>query len=170
MYLLFIYWVLMSRRQVLDVVEALNPETSKWRHLPAMPTPRCGCCACAVGHHLVVLGGQLADGTVLDKATAPRPRPHRRQVELLDVHAMHWHCLPALPSPRSGAGAAAHAGKVYLLGGLGASGLTVPVVDRLDLQAPGNRLPRHFEAGKPTKTIGKLWKTSDFPRFPTHFL
>ena len=75
--LLFIYWVVMSRRQVLDVVEALNPETSKWRRLPAMPTPRCGCCACAVGHHLVVLGGQLADVTVLDKATAPRPRPHR---------------------------------------------------------------------------------------------
>ena len=53
--------------QVLDVVEAFDPEIGKWRRLPAMPTPRCGCCAVGVGSSVVVLGGQLANGTVLDK-------------------------------------------------------------------------------------------------------
>ena len=39
----------------------------KWRRLPPMPTPRCGCCAVGTQKSVVVLAGQLANGTVLDK-------------------------------------------------------------------------------------------------------
>eukprot|EP00913_Durusdinium_trenchii_P024789 g23267.t1 len=118
--------------QVLDVVEAFDPSVRKWRRLPAMPTPRCGCCACGVKGQILVMGGQLADGTVLDK------------VELLDLQRLVWDRLPAMPSPRSGGGCglvgperSGPGAVVYLLGGLGASGLTVPVVDRLDLEEGG---------------------------------
>ena len=114
--------------QVLDVVEAFDPEIGKWRRLPAMPTPRCGCCAVGVGSSVVVLGGQLANGTVLDK------------VEVLHFPDLHWDRLASMPSPRSGHGAATwrdrhgsdanHRTLIYVLGGLGGSGLTVPVVDR----------------------------------------
>lgn len=56
-------------RQVLDVVEAFDVSNRRWQRLPPMPTPRCGCAAAAVGRRVFVLGGQLADGTVLDKAS-----------------------------------------------------------------------------------------------------
>ncbi|CAK9004763.1 Kelch-like protein 5, partial [Durusdinium trenchii] len=122
--------------QVLDVVEAFDPSVRKWRRLPAMPTPRCGCCACGVKGQILVMGGQLADGTVLDK------------VELLDLQRLVWDRLPAMPSPRSGGGCglvgperSGPGAVVYLLGGLGASGLTVPVVDRLDLEEKVWRTP-----------------------------
>ena len=48
------------------------PTAGKWRRLPPMPTPRCGCCAVGTKTSVVVLAGQLANGTVLDKARRNR--------------------------------------------------------------------------------------------------
>ena len=137
---------------------------------------------------MLVLGGQLADGTVLDKATwwvkiicfgtskaklyvanfaklgcfqtvfFPKPQ---QQVELLDLQCLTWERLPPMPSPRSGGGCGLisrpSGSMIYVLGGLGASGLTVPVVDRFDLEAWGDSLGMLGvrKWGKCRKVIGK---------------
>ena len=58
-------------------------------------------------------------------------------MEALDLSASRWERLDVMPSARSGGTAVACAGRIHLLGGLGNSGLTVPVVDRFDVQAGG---------------------------------
>lgn len=96
-----------------------DPETKKWTDLPPMPEARSTHDAAVIGRTLYVVGGWTMKGaseesTFLDHALAFE----------LDRPSAGWRTIPQ-PFRRRALAAAAHAGKLYVLGGLVDDGMKV---------------------------------------------
>lgn len=93
-------------------VDAYSPARDRWRRLPDLPVAVHHTMAASDGTCVFVVGGyggplgagaRLRSAFVLERGT--------------------WRPLPALPQPRAAGGAAVIAGKLYVFGGVGRSGL-----------------------------------------------
>ena len=96
----------------LDVVEAYDPASNRWRAIPRVPGPRGGTAAAAVAGRLVSAGGEEPGGTI---GTVFAYNPATRR----------WGRLPNLPRPRHGLGLVGFRGRAYALAGGPQPGLTV---------------------------------------------
>jgi N-acetylneuraminic acid mutarotase len=96
----------------LDVVEAYDPASNRWRAIPRVPGPRGGTAAAAVAGRLVSAGGEEPGGTI-------------RTVFAYNPSSRRWARLPNLPRPRHGLGLVGYRGRAYALAGGPRPGLTV---------------------------------------------
>jgi N-acetylneuraminic acid mutarotase len=96
----------------LDLVEAYDPTSNRWRALPRVPGRRGGTAAAAVAGRLVSAGGEEPGGTI-------------RTVFAYDPSRRVWSRLPSLPRPRHGLGLVGYRGRVYALAGGPQPGLSV---------------------------------------------
>jgi Kelch motif len=96
----------------LDVVEAYEPASNRWRPLPRVPGARGGTAAAAVSGRLVSAGGEQPGGTI-------------RTVFAYDPRRRAWSPLPSLPRPRHGLGLVGYRGRAYALAGGPRPGLSV---------------------------------------------
>jgi Kelch motif len=95
-------------------VDVYDFKTNTWTTLPEslnLPTQRAGNSAVALGHQLLILGGESGSQT-----------PSHSEVEALDVKKMTWSKLPNLNQGRHGTGAVVLKGKVYTVAGSGNRG------------------------------------------------
>ena len=92
--------------------ESYRPGDRRWRTLPAVPDPRGGTGAAALGGRIVSVGGEEPSGTI-------------REVYAYVVSSRRWLQLEDLPTPRHGLGVAAFASRVFVIGGGPEPGLTV---------------------------------------------
>ncbi|MEZ5277925.1 MAG: kelch repeat-containing protein [Opitutaceae bacterium] len=104
-----------STREVFNLTEAavdvFDLKTGTWTTLEnPIPTPRAGTAAIAIGHDLIVAGGE-----------SDRPEAHR-EVEALDVRTGLWRSLPSLVQARHGSGLVFHQGSLFIASGSGARG------------------------------------------------
>ncbi|MCB0129808.1 MAG: carboxypeptidase regulatory-like domain-containing protein, partial [Caldilineaceae bacterium] len=88
---------------------------TNWRAEPSMPTARANSVAVAFpdAYHIVTMGGYTAQ----DSATGATAYPLSSAVEQFNVCTRTWTHWPDLPKPRTGAGAVALNGRIYLVGG-----------------------------------------------------
>jgi N-acetylneuraminic acid mutarotase len=93
-------------------VESWAPGEKRWRREAALPEPRGGTGAAAVGGTIVSVGGEAPSGTL-------------RAVYSFDVARRRWSRLPDLPTPRHGLGVVGFGGSVYVIGGGPEPGLHV---------------------------------------------
>jgi non-specific serine/threonine protein kinase len=96
----------------LATVEAYDPRTNRWSHLPDLPTPRGGTGAAAVAGRIVSVGGESPQGT-------------ERGVWALRPSTRRWVRLPDLPTPRHGLGVVGVGKRVWVVAGGPEPGLTV---------------------------------------------
>jgi Kelch motif protein len=96
----------------LDVVEAYEPASNRWRGIPRVPGKRGGTAAAAVAGRLVSVGGEEPAGTI-------------RTVFAYNPATRRWSRLPDLPRPRHGLGLVGYRGRAYALAGGPRPGLTV---------------------------------------------
>jgi N-acetylneuraminic acid mutarotase len=96
----------------LDVVEAYEPASNRWRAIPRVPGRRGGTAAAAVAGRLVSAGGEAPGGTI-------------RTVFAYNPATRRWRRLPNLPRPRHGLGLVGYRGRAYALAGGPQPGLTV---------------------------------------------
>jgi Kelch motif len=96
----------------LDVVEAYDPASNRWRAIPRVPGRRGGTAAAAVSGHLVSAGGEEQPGTI-------------RTVFAYNPGTRRWTRLPNLPRPRHGLGLVGFRGRAYALAGGPQPGLSV---------------------------------------------
>jgi hypothetical protein len=96
----------------LDVVEAYEPASNRWRAIPRVPGPRGGTAAAAVAGRLVSAGGEEPGGTI-------------RTVFAYNPGSRRWSRLASLPRPRHGLGLVGYRGRAYALAGGPQPGLTV---------------------------------------------
>jgi N-acetylneuraminic acid mutarotase len=96
----------------LDVVEAFDPRSGRWRAVPPLPGKRGGTAAAAVAGRLLSAGGEEPGGTI---ATVFAYSPATR----------HWTQLPRMRTSRHGLGLVGWRGRVFALGGGPQPGLTV---------------------------------------------
>lgn len=99
-------------------MRAYDPAERAWVELQPMTSARSDVGVTVLGNDIYVIGGE--NGGAL------------QTVEIYDVVAGTWRTGPLLPSPRKGAMAVTHDGKVLVFGGEGGSGETVSTVLRLD--------------------------------------
>lgn len=92
--------------------ESYRPGDRRWRRLPAVPDPRGGTGAAALGGAVVSVGGEEPGGTI-------------REVYAYRVATGSWRRLDDLPTPRHGLGVAALGGRIFVIGGGPEPGLTV---------------------------------------------
>jgi N-acetylneuraminic acid mutarotase len=92
--------------------ESYRPGDKRWRRLPAVPDPRGGTGAAALGGRVVSVGGEEPNGTI-------------REVYSYSVAEQRWERLDDLPTPRHGLGVAAFGGRIFVIGGGPEPGLTV---------------------------------------------
>lgn len=113
-----------DNHSVADVAR-FNPAAKAWEPMPALPEPRSSHDAVAVGDHLVVTGGWTmagSEGAAWAKTTL-----------LLDLKAAKPEWKPvSQPFERRALIAAAHQGKVYVMGGIMPSGSVSTEVDIFD--------------------------------------
>jgi N-acetylneuraminic acid mutarotase len=93
-------------------VDAYSPSSDTWRRLPDLPIAVHHTLAASDGRRLYVAGGY---GGPLGIG-----RPVRDVFVLEDGR---WQSLPRLPEPRAAGGAAVLRGRLYVVGGVGATGL-----------------------------------------------
>jgi len=100
-----------------------DPTTSKWENLAPLPAPRSSHDVVAVGNKLVVVGGWQMKGK------EDKPMWHET-VEILDLSSKSpkWESVPQ-PFQRRALTAAVVGSKVYVLGGLGADGKPIEILD-----------------------------------------
>jgi hypothetical protein len=96
----------------LDVVEAYEPASNRWREIPRVPGRRGGTAAAAVAGRLVSAGGEQPGGTI-------------RTVFAYNPATRRWSRLPSLPRPRHGLGLVGYRGRAYALAGGPQPGLSV---------------------------------------------
>ena len=84
--------------------ERYNPRRRRWQRLPDMEKERGGIAAAAVGHRVVVFGGEESAGTI-------------REVEVYDPGTRRWSRLPDLATPRHGLGGVSRGRRVYAIEG-----------------------------------------------------
>ena len=96
----------------LDVVEAFDPRSGRWRAVPPVPGRRGGTAAAAVAGRLVSAGGEEPGGTI---AAVYAYSPVTRR----------WTRLPRMRTSRHGLGLVGWRGRVYALAGGPQPGLTV---------------------------------------------
>jgi Kelch motif len=96
----------------LDLVEAYEPASDRWRALPRVPGPRGGTAAAAVAGRVVSAGGEQPGGTI-------------RTVFAYNPSTRAWTRLPSLPRPRHGLGLVGYQGRAYALAGGPQPGLSV---------------------------------------------
>jgi hypothetical protein len=96
----------------LALVESWRPGERRWRREAAIPEPRGGTGAAAVGPTIVSAGGEAVTGTL-------------GKVFAFDVRTRRWTALPDLPTPRHGLGVVAIGKSVYVVGGGPQPGLHV---------------------------------------------
>jgi hypothetical protein len=96
----------------LDVVEAYEPASNRWRAIPRVPGRRGGTAAAAVAGRLVSAGGEEPGGTI-------------RTVFAYNAATRRWRRLPNLPRPRHGLGLVGYRGRAYALAGGPTPGLSV---------------------------------------------
>lgn len=99
-------------------MRAYDPAERAWVELRPMTSARSDVATTVVSNDIYVIGGE--NGGAL------------QTVEIFDVTSGSWRTGPLLPTPRKGAMAVTHGGKVFVFGGEGANGETVPTVLRLD--------------------------------------
>eukprot|EP00439_Symbiodinium_sp_Y106_P062301 s1487_g9.t1 len=108
----------------------LDLRTGLWQPLPRLPTPRFECAAVFAHDLCIVAGGASVAGAATDvvEGFAPAEGKHGR-----------WRSLPSLRQPRFAFAMVAAQGPsgqaLYAIGGL-CSGITLAVVERLDLSRP----------------------------------
>jgi N-acetylneuraminic acid mutarotase len=96
----------------LDVVEAFDPRSGRWRAVPPVPGTRGGTAAAASAGRLVSAGGEEPGGTI-SAVYAYSPSTRR------------WRQLPRMRTSRHGLGLVGWRGRVYALAGGPQPGLTV---------------------------------------------
>lgn len=96
----------------LDVVEAFDPRTGRWRAIPRVPGKRGGTAAAAVAGRLLSVGGEAPGGTI-------------RTVYAYSPSTRRWTRLPGMRTSRHGLGLVGWRGRAYALAGGPQPGLTV---------------------------------------------
>lgn len=96
----------------LDAFELYEPKIRRWRRLPAVPGPRGGTGAAALGGRIFSVGGEEVAGTI-------------GSVYAYRVASGRWEPLPGLPTPRHGLGVVATGARLYAIAGGPQPGLYV---------------------------------------------
>ncbi|XP_038062210.1 kelch domain-containing protein 8A-like [Patiria miniata] len=117
------------------VVEEYDIEKDEWREIESMQYERGDFTADVVGDKVVVLGGM-----------GHSKEPHRIG-EVLDPETKTWSALPPCPTSRSSAASTMMDGKLYILGGMTPSGLTL-AVDVLSVKDKSTAQNANRHAGK----------------------
>ncbi len=96
-------------RSVADCAR-FNPKTKQWEPLPALPQPRSSHDVVVIGSKVIVVGGWSLNG--------PEPSTWADTLQILDlaVQPLQWKSAPQ-PFARRALIAAAHSGKMYVIGG-----------------------------------------------------
>ncbi|MBN9047969.1 MAG: hypothetical protein J0H78_00825 [Rhizobiales bacterium] len=135
--------------QPVDLAWEYDPAGDAWKALKPLPVPRGGAAVAAADGQLYVIGGAApASG----QTTIDGKRRHEvlARVDAYDLKTDQWTARAPLPTPRTGAAAAAMTGGIYVIGGrIGsafANGSDVDVVEAYDpaadrWSAPLARLP-----------------------------
>jgi len=103
-------------------VEVLDLSTQKWSRMPSMKEKRDASASCAVGNHVLILGGG-------ETSTSPTS-----SVEILDVDNEVWREMPRMRYERFGCAAAAVGNKIVVLGGRGVDGRHLESVECLEVR------------------------------------
>lgn len=103
-------------------VEVLDLSTQKWSRMPSMKERRDASASCAVGNHVLILGGG-------ETSAAPTS-----SVEILDVDQEVWKDMPRMKYERFGCAAAAVGNRIVVLGGRGVDGRHLESVECLELR------------------------------------
>jgi N-acetylneuraminic acid mutarotase len=98
-----------TQLSVQGTVYALKSNTTEWKSLAGMPTPRGGMAVAAVGTKIYTFGGE---GNPANGSRGVWP-----QVESYDTASDKWQKEPAMKNPRHGTGAATIDGTIYIPGG-----------------------------------------------------
>jgi N-acetylneuraminic acid mutarotase len=106
-----------------DLVQVYDPATSRWSLGPRLPQPMHHIMAAAVGGKLYVIGGEM------DGASTGRPPVYVAQTWVHDPAVGGWVKRAPMPTARSGGGAAAIDGKIYVAGGRPPGGSAFEVYD-----------------------------------------
>jgi Kelch motif len=96
----------------LDIVEAFDPRSGRWRGIPRVPGKRGGTAAAAVAGRLLSVGGEEPGGTI-------------RTVYAYSPRTRRWTQLPGMRTSRHGLGLVGWRGRAYALAGGPQPGLTV---------------------------------------------
>jgi N-acetylneuraminic acid mutarotase len=96
----------------LDIVEAFDPRTGRWRGIPRVPGKRGGTAAAAVAGRLLSVGGEEPGGTI-------------RTVYAYSPRTRRWTQLSGMRTSRHGLGVVGWRGRAYALAGGPQPGLTV---------------------------------------------
>jgi N-acetylneuraminic acid mutarotase/uncharacterized GH25 family protein len=111
----------------MDDVQRFDPATGKWESLPAMPVPRSSHDAAVLGGTLYVVGGwniqKRGEGEFLDSMLTLDLKADKPKWKVLQV-----------PFKRRAISAAAHDGKLYVMGGMQETGGATTRVDVYDPQ------------------------------------
>jgi len=108
---------------------AFDPATGKWNDMPALPEPRSSFDAAVLGEAIYVIGGWSLQG--------PAENQWHTTAWRLDFgqERQNWQPLPSPPFQRRALAAAAHADKLYVIGGMQEQGGPTTRVAVFDPQA-----------------------------------
>ncbi len=111
-----------------DRVAAYDPQTQKWSDMPSLPEPRSSFDAAILDGQIYVVGGwaMAGDADADWLKTAYRLDP--------SADSPQWVALSPPPFQRRALSVAAHDGKIYAIGGMGADGGPTTGVDIYDPQ------------------------------------
>lgn len=135
--------------QPVDLAWEYDPAADSWKALKPLPGPRGGAAVAVANGQFYVIGGAApaANQTAID---GKRRHEVLGRVDAYDLKTDQWTARAPLPTPRTGAAAAAMTGGIYVFGGrIGsafANGSDVDVVEAYDpvadrWSAPLARLP-----------------------------
>lgn len=135
--------------QPVDLAWEYDPAGDSWKALKPLPAPRGGAAVAVADGQFYVIGGAAA---AAGQTTIDGKRRHDilARVDAYDLKSDQWTSRAPLPTPRTGAAAAAMTGRLYVIGGrIGsafANGSDVDVVEAYDpaadrWTAPLARLP-----------------------------
>ena len=105
-----------------DRIYLYDPDLATWSEGPALPTPRTGAAALAVGETIVVVGGENAEA----------PGTYPSGVWIYDPATEAWALGADFPEPRTGLALLAAGGKIHAIGGENPAGFS----DRVDVYDP----------------------------------
>lgn len=129
-----------------DAVHVYEVSRNEWTRTRSLPAPRHHAAAAGLGGHVYLAGGApgATDWTATDTLWRARP-------------GFPWRALAPMPEGRQGHAMVAHAGRLYVIGGVGMTDRTLIYDPRADRWTTGAPLPHGRDHLSAVAWEGEIW-------------